>query len=243
MQVVKLKLLWRKRGSQRNLIDMIVKEENMIQIKPLQKEDFELVKAFVLSCHKDVANPDFFIVDDIDTALPAMFQSSGYVYGVYYNNELIAVHGVDLSRENHMRIFQHFPSYITDKPLAEMGWTMIRKSFQGKGIASLLITELEKVVSPIYDLVATVHPQNIVALKTYINRGFYGVALNEYYGKPRVFLIKRIGSQIRCDKTVSEYLIADMCSENFANKNLLVGVVKRNNYYYGQFARNLEEVI
>ena len=240
---MRLKLLWRKRGSPRKLIDMIVKEEKMIQIRPLQNEDYELVKEFVLNCHKDISNPDFFIVDDIDTALPAMFQSSGYVYGVYYNNELIAVHGVDLSRENHMRIFQHFPSYITNKPLAEMGWTMIRKSFQRKGIASLLITELERVISPIYDLVATVHPQNIAALKTYINRGFYGVSLNEYYGKPRVFLIKRTDFPIRCDKTVSEYLLADMCSDNFVNKNLLVGVVKKNNNYYGQFARNLEEAI
>lgn len=148
---------------------------------------------------------------------------------------------MDFSHNNHKLISQHISSYITDKPLAEMGWTMIKKAFQGHNIATFLIKESEKIVFHRFDLIATGHPQNVAALKAYFNNGYYGVTLTDYYSKPRIFLLKRTSSQLRYQNVITECLLTDIGSDHFLNKNMLIRILKKNDKYYGQFAKALEE--
>ena len=66
---------------------MIFIEEKQIQIKSFENNDFKIVKNFILECYKDMTHQDFFIIDDIEIALPAMFTDTGAVYGAYYDGE------------------------------------------------------------------------------------------------------------------------------------------------------------
>ena len=199
-----------------------------------------MVKNFILECHKDIENQEFFIIDDIDTALPTMFTETGVVYGAFSEKVLAAVHGIDFSYENHALISPHVPSYLTDKPLAELGWTMVKSTFRGYGLATFLIAESEKNVPEGYNLIATTHPQNVAALKAYIRNGYCGVKLGEYYGKPRVFMMKRTDIPFAYEKTITEGLLEEMNQESFLGGNMLVGIVKKNGKYYGQFAKVLQ---
>ena len=206
-----------------------------MNIRVLQQDDYSLVKKFILENHKAIEDPDFFIVDDIDTALPAMFTGTGVVYGAYVGDELIGVHGLDFSQENHTLISPHVAPFVKDKPLAEMGWTMVKKAFQGQGVASSLIALSEKEAPSGYDYIVTVHPANVAALKAYLKNGYQGVTLQTYYGKPRVFLIKRSSGVHAEEKYVKEVPLEKLQAECFLDGDVLVKVEKQGGRYCAKF--------
>lgn len=202
-----------------------------------QIKDYDAVKGFILECHKEIINKDYFIIDDIDTSLPSMFKGTGILYGAYSNKELVAVHGADFSFENHTMISPYVSGFLKKNRLAEMGWTMVKQSFRGKGIATQLIFKTEEKISDGYDFIATVHPANLPALRTYIKFGYCGVTLKNHYDKPRIFLMKRTIEPIKASVYYVEHPMNRLSNEFFEDKTILIDIKNKNNEPYGCFAK------
>ncbi len=162
-----------------------------IDIVRFSNNDYGYVKNFITTQYELIQNKDFFIIDDIDSTLPQIFNCDGMVFGALYNDELISIQAIDICKQTGNSLAPYINKEIKDINFAEMGWTMTKKEYQNKGIASSLIKYVENFVHVNNILVSTVHPQNIAALSTFLHNGYVGINLDNYYGVPRVFLVKR----------------------------------------------------
>lgn len=176
-----------------------------MELIALCKEDTENVKNFILTQYNYFDRKDYFIIDDLDTELPCIFEKNmGIIYGVLYDNKLIALQAIDFSKRNDQMLRPYIQKFVNkDCQIYELGWTLVEKEFRGFNIADYLIKYTKKHISDRQDhiLVATVHPENITALYLFFRNGFNGYLLDEYYGYIRMFLInnpilKNIDSQI-----------------------------------------------
>lgn len=160
-----------------------------VDIVQFSNNDYEYVKKFIVIQYNLIQNKEFFIIEDIDSTLPEIFKYAGIVFGALYNDELIAVQAIDISKQTHNSLAPYINKGIKDINFAEMGWTMTKKEYQNKGVASGLLKYVENYVHN-YVFVSTVHPQNIFALSTFLHNGYVGINLDNYYGVSRIFLIK-----------------------------------------------------
>ena len=159
----------------------------------LEDTDIQAVRRFVLEQHAKMERKDFFIIEDLDTELPLIFENDkGVVYGVMLDNKIIAIQAIDFSVENSVRLRYFIHSFLkNDYPIYEMGWTMVASEFRGYHIAEYLVSYIENSIKEQNCILsATVHPENIKALALYMKRGYRGYAIAEYYGYNRMFLIK-----------------------------------------------------
>lgn len=167
--------------------------ELSLELVKFELSDYELLTNFIFEQYKQITNKEFFILDDIDTALPLILNNNGIVYGALYNDEIVAIQAIDFSIENHSNLKPFLAKYFRDSVFVEMGWTMTKIGFQNKGIATSLIKQLEEAILDNLKntvLVTTIHPSNIKALKTYLHSGYLGYTHETYYGLPRIFLLK-----------------------------------------------------
>lgn len=165
-----------------------------MRLVSLSKEDIRLVRNFILKQHEKLERKDFFIIEDLDTELPLIFeQNNGYVYGIFLNNRLVAMQAIDFSSKNDKMLRPHVQIFLDENCcIYEMGWTLVDSEFRGCHIAEYLLKYAEFQVNNLdVALVATVHPENIKALELYIKSGFRGFAISKYYGYQRMFLIKK----------------------------------------------------
>ena len=169
------------------------KNELLTNLCYLDKNDIQNVREFILKQHERLERKDFFIIEDLDTELPLIFEkSNGAIYGIYLGTQLVAIQAIDFSSENSSRLRLIVQSYLKDDfPLYEMGWTLVDSRFRGYHIAKYLVQYIENMISGRNCiLVATVHPENIRALALYMKMGYKGYNIGEYYGYRRMFLIK-----------------------------------------------------
>lgn len=159
----------------------------------LEKTDIQVVRCFILEQHSKMNRKDFFIIEDLDTELPLIFEKDkGIVYGILLDNRIIAIQAIDFSAENSRKLQLHIHEYLNnDFPIYEMGWTLVDLEFRGYHLAKYLVSYVEKtIMKQECILLATVHPENIKALVLYMKQGYRGYTIKGYYGYSRMFLIK-----------------------------------------------------
>lgn len=208
-----------------------------MRLVSLLKEDTEMVRRFILEQYEMLERKDFFIIEDIDTELPLLFgQNTGFVYGIVMNDSLIAIQAIDCSVKNDAMLRNHLRNLIDDKiKIYEMGWTMVDYKLRGHHIAEYL---LEYIQSKINDeniaLIATVHPENILALKLYFKNGFKGYVVDNYYGYCRFFLIKTLKySNLYFDNGVYvDFADTRMIKEMLERKYICTEIIKRKNKFF-----------
>ena len=204
-----------------------------IRLVELTENEYSLVEGFILEQYSLLPNKDFFIVDDIKEELPKVLSDMGMMYGLFLGNELVSIQAVDLSQNVHTSLSTMIPEKFTKKQLAEIGWTMTKKEYQGRGFANMLLKQLEDRITHNYDLVVTVHPDNIESLKLYLHHGYVGVNFKEIFGLPRLFLLKVRAGIDFLDKE-SFYVSADAGIEDYFNKDYICRdvVVKDGKTHY-----------
>ena len=207
-----------------------------MEVVILCKEDIEYVKNFVLTQYNYFDRKDYFIIDDLDTELPCIFEKDiGIIYGILYKSNLVALQAIDFSENNDKMLRPYVQRFINkDCKIYELGWTLVKKEFRGFHIADYLINYAEKQIlnESDYILVATVHPENTKALQLFFRNGFSGYLLDEYYGYIRIFLInnpipENIHSQICVEPTNFEKI-----KELFSNGYVCSNIVSSSNKVY-----------
>lgn len=213
---------------------------NMMLVS-LSKEDINLVRNFILKQHYMLEREDFFIIEDLDTELPLIFEENkGCVYGIFLNNKLVAMQAIDFNSENDTILRPHVQIFLDeDCHIYEMGWTLVDQEFRGCHIAEYLLKYVESQINDSrIALVATVHPENTRALKLYLKNGFIGYTVSEYYGYCRMFLIKTslltninlgIDNGI-CVEFTNLKKIKEMLDKQYA----CVGIIKKKEQYFLQ---------
>lgn len=171
------------------------KENNIfcMGLVALFKDDIKIVKEFILTQHVNLERKDFFIIEDLDTELPIIFEkNNGIVYGICWEDKLVAIQAIDFSTKNDRMLRTYVQEFLEeDCQIYEMGWTLVGGEFRGCHIAEYLLGYIEKqIISLGCVLVATVHPENVVALGLYLKNGFKGYSIGNYYGYHRMFLMK-----------------------------------------------------
>lgn len=164
-----------------------------MRLVSLFKEDIEIMKNFILKQHINLDRKDFFIIEDLDTELPIIFEEDkGTVYGFFLDDKLVATQAIDFSSKNDRMLRPYMRGFLEeDCQICELGWTLVDREFRGCHIAEYLLKYIEKQISSLGRvLVATVHPENVIALGLYLGNGFKGYSVGEYYGYHRIFLIK-----------------------------------------------------
>lgn len=175
---------------------VIFNRENNIfcmSLVALFKDDINIVKEFILAQYVNLERKDFFIIEDLDTELPAIFEKNkGIVYGICKEDKLIAIQAIDFSIKNDRMLRRYVQKFLEeDCQIYELGWTLVDEEFRGCHIAEYLLEYIEKQITGLGRvLVATVHPENVVALGLYLRNGFKGYSIDNYYGYYRMFLIK-----------------------------------------------------
>lgn len=164
-----------------------------MKLVALFKEDIEIMKNFILKQHINLDRKDFFIIEDLDTELPIIFEEDkGTVYGIFLDDKLVATQAIDFSSKNDRMLRPYVREFLEeDCQICELGWTLVDGEFRGCHIGEYLLKYIEKQITSLGRvLVATVHPENVIALGLYLRNGFKGYSVGEYYGYHRMFLIK-----------------------------------------------------
>lgn len=165
-----------------------------LQIKKMEYSDLEKVKDFILEQYKKLEYKDFFIVEDIDTELPVIF-NDGIVIALMKNEQILGLQALDFSKNNSDNLKEVLkPVYMSGLNLYELGWTMIHVDYRRKGYAKKLIQTICTYIDCLtqYALVATVHPLNKAAYRLYLDAGLKPIFQTKYYGYERVFMIEEI---------------------------------------------------
>lgn len=202
-----------------------------LDLVKFESSDFHNVKKFILKEYVNIRQKDFFILEDIDTVLPLLLQNKGLVYGAVHDNQIVAIQAIDLSIENSNSLKLLLSKYVPADKYVEMGWTITNRCYRHKGIASSIVRVVEDIVStkladPIF--VATVHPQNINALKVYLHLNYYGVILKYHFGVPRIFLLKGNNQNLIFDnKNKAEVSTPNKINEAFDKGYMLFDIVNR----------------
>lgn len=205
----------------------------------LFREDIEMVKNFVLKQHCMLERKDFFIIEDLDTELPLIFeQDKGAVYGIFWNERLVALQAIDFSSKNDKMLRPYVQMFLEKNyHIYEMGWTLVDQKFRGCHIAEYLLKYMEsKINNSSSVLVATVHPQNVKALELYLKSGFKGYAVDEYYGYCRMFLIKTSLIISTASRINVECTDLEKIQEMLDMQYICVEIIKREGQAFLSFA-------
>lgn len=205
-------------------------------IYKLEYSDLHYVKSFIENQYFKLPNKDFFIMDDLDTEFSNILLKEGLAYAVIQNNKIISLQALDLNQDNLNFIKEIIPFNCKKRKVAEMGWSLTHHKYRNRGLCQLLIKELEQTTALKNDSIiyfTTVHPDNFVALKTYLKSGFVGIAFQIHYNLPRIVLTK--SSDFRhlegnCQKRKS----LDSICEMFNHGSILIGIdcLNGNILYY-----------
>lgn len=209
---------------------------NDVEIFLLTANDYERIQNFILRSYAKIENKDFFIISDIDTALPTVFGKDGMIISaVNKNNEIVAIQATDYSDEAQESMKTVLSSYFDNAFFAEMGWTMTKSSYQNKGLAKNLIMTLEEMVAQkLHDVVfvATIHPKNIRSLKAYLHLDYIGITLQSHLGLPRIFMVKakNISHQLNFKNSLNASEEEDI-NKAFASGYALIDIIKEDDKY------------
>lgn len=211
----------------------------LFSISCATKTDYKAIKNFVLQQYELLPNKSFFIIDDINTELPFLFNNkNGRVYIATHNNHIIALQTVSFLNNNQLQSQLQHQSIFLSNNYVEFGWTMVAPDYRKKGIAINLSRKLEEDLfnqteSVVY--VATVHPQNINSLYLYFKLGYIGLELHEHFGLPRLFLVKSNGVQTQTIKG-TEILIGfsdqSTLKQSLNNGYICASICADNNNYF-----------
>ena len=167
---------------------------NEIQIIKMGISDLDKIKAFIIDQYKALECKDFFIIEDIDTELPIIF-NNGIVIAIVKNNQILGLQAIDFSKNNSDNLKEVLNSvYDSDSEFYELGWTMIHVEYRKKCYAKRLLKRICSYLDSMteYVLVATVHPMNDAAFKLYFDLGLRPTLQTKYYGYDRIFMVKEI---------------------------------------------------
>lgn len=216
--------------------------DNNLGIYLLESKDCDLVKSFVQREYEELENKDFFIIGDIDTALPSVFSKNGIIIAaVNNNNEIVAIQAVDNGCEVQNNINPILSSYFTNAHFAEMGWTMTKTNYQNLGLAKNLLRNIEEIAIHKMNntvFVSTIHPQNVKSLKTYLHLNYIGLTMQSHFGVPRVFLIKEKYKTVHLDfKNILKFSEIEKMESAFGLGYALIDIIIENDKNIYNYAK------
>lgn len=173
-------------------VDQVNCKADIVQ---LFEVDYNKIRSFVIHEYNHM-NPAQFIIDDIDNKLPQILKSNcGMVVGAIYNGTIIALQAMDYNILGNSFFCEQFPSFLANTTFMELGWTITAPCFRGNELAIYLgklieTASLHKTGNNFS--VATIHPENAYAVRTFLKLGYLGVALVTHFNVIRLLVFKDI---------------------------------------------------
>lgn len=159
-----------------------------IELCRLGRDDWPNVRRFVLGQVSLLTDPEYFIVDDLDSSLPLILTGGGIVFAAKSHGVIIGLQGVDFDS----------PLPLDDAGAEgdvsmECSWSMVAPEFRRRGIARQLLRRAEAgalAATGRDRLWATVHPANHASLRLYQSVGYFPIRRIAHFGLLRELLVK-----------------------------------------------------
>jgi RimJ/RimL family protein N-acetyltransferase len=208
------------------------------------KNDFQILKNFILGVWEKLEDRTHFITDDIDSVFPILLKEGyGLVYGIVYKEEIIAVQAMDYDINKSLDFYELLEIDKSNN-IMEIGWAIVNPLYRRNSISTNLVNILEKAANLETRnkiCIATVHPDNISSLFLFLRSGYVGVKLTNHYNVIRLVMIKRIDLHFPINPTQESIIIKNddhkQLMQLMENGYLCNGIFSEDNNIFLKFVK------